>query len=122
MQKKIAIVVGNFIDPARQVWSPNANAFDSFVEAIETLGTKDSYFDDLAYELHTTRGELEKNIESVDNVSGLNALVQVLQTKPNVAVRTFRTIREANSFLDLIEQMAEKREKEKQKRRIFLQN
>ena len=67
-----------------------------------------------------SRVELEGNIESVDDARGLNALAQVLQTKPNVAVRTFRNIREADSFLDLIEQMAEKREKEKNRKRLVL--
>ncbi len=49
MAKKIAIVVGNFVDAAQQMWSANAEAFDSFSDAIASLGTKDAYFDEMAY-------------------------------------------------------------------------
>ena len=43
----------------------------------------------------------------------MEALIRVLQSSPGIALRTFRTIREAEAFLDLIEQIAEKDEKER---------
>ena len=47
----------------------------------------------------------------------MEALIRVLQLKPGIALRTFRTVREAEAFLDLIEQIAEKEEKEREARR-----
>ncbi len=95
------------------MWSPDAETFDSFADAVEHLGTKDRYFDDLAYELGMTRGELESNLEEVDNEKGLTVLMQVIQTNSSLAVKMCRSQHEANTFLRLIEQMAEKRDKEK---------
>jgi hypothetical protein len=46
----------------------------------------------------------------------MEALIRVLQSSPGIALRTFRTIREAEAFLDLIEQIAEKDEKERASR------
>ena len=112
-----AIVVGSFSDPARQIWSPNAQAFETAQEAVEYLGTRDSYYEDLAYELNVKKEELIDALERMNPVITMEALIRVLQSSPGIAIRTFRTIREAESFLDLIEQIAEKEEKEREARR-----
>ena len=112
-----AIVVGSFSDPARQVWSPNAQAFETAQEAVEYLGTRDSYYEDFAYELNVKKEELPDALARMNPVIAMEALIRVLQSSPGIAIRTFRTIREAESFLDLIEQIAEKEEKEREARR-----
>ena len=112
-----AIVVGSFSDPARQVWSPNAQAFETAQEAVEYLGTRDSYYEDFAYELNVKKEELPETLARMNPVIAMEALIRVLQSSPGIAIRTFRTIREAESFLDLIEQIAEKEEKEREARR-----
>ena len=112
-----AIVVGSFSDPARQIWSPNAQAFETAQEAVEYLGTRDSYYEDLAYELNVKKEELIDALARMNPVITMEALIRVLQSSPGIAIRTFRTIREAESFLDLIEQIAEKEEKEREARR-----
>ncbi len=112
-----AIVVGSFSDPARQVWSPNAQAFETAQEAVEYLGTRDSYYEDFAYELNVKKEELPDTLARMNPVIAMEALIRVLQSSPGIAIRTFRTIREAESFLDLIEQIAEKEEKEREARR-----
>ncbi len=112
-----AIVVGSFSDPARQVWSPNAQAFETAQEAVEYLGTRDSYYEDFAYELNVKKEELPDTLARMNPVIAMEALIRVLQSSPGIAIRTFRTIREAESFLDLIEQIAEKEEKEREGRR-----
>jgi len=43
----------------------------------------------------------------------------VLQTSPGIAIKTFRTIREAEAFLNFIEQVAEKDEKERTRGRLI---
>ena len=112
-----AIVVGSFSDPARQVWSPNAQAFETAQEAVEYLGTRDSYYEDFAYELNVKKEELPDALARMNPVIAMEALIRVLQSSPGIAIRTFRTISEAESFLDLIEQIAEKEEKEREARR-----
>ena len=112
-----AIVVGSFSDPARQVWSPNAQAFETAQEAVEYLGTRDSYYEDFAYELNVKKEELPEALERMNPTITMEALIRVLQTSPGIAIRTFRTIREAESFLNLIEQIAEKDEKEREARK-----
>ena len=112
-----AIVVGSFSDPARQIWSPNAQAFETAQEAVEYLGTRDSYYEDFAYELNVKKEELIDALERMNPVIAMEALIRVLQSSPGIAIRTFRTIREAESFLDLIEQIAEKEEKDREARR-----
>ena len=112
-----AIVVGSFSDPARQIWSPNAQAFETAQEAVEYLGTRDSYYEDFAYELNVKKEEVPDALERINPVIAMEALIRVLQSSPGIAIRTFRTIREAESFLDLIEQIAEKEEKEREARR-----
>ena len=112
-----AIVVGSFSDPARQIWSPNAQAFETAREAVEYLGTRSSYYEDFAYELNVKKEELPDALERMNPTIAMEALIRVLQSSPGVAIRTFRTIREAESFLALIEQIAEKEEKEREIRR-----
>ena len=116
-KKQLSIVIGTFSDPVNQVWSPDAHAFETAQEAVAFLGTKDIYYEDLAYELKVKKEELPDALERMDPFITMEALVRVLQMKPGMAVRTFRTIREADSFLDLIEQIAEKEEKEREARR-----
>lgn len=110
-KKPRAIVVGSFIDAARQIWSPNAQAFETAQEAVDSLGTQGSYYDDFAYELKAKKEDVPAVLERMDPALAMDALIRVLQTTSGVALRTFRTIREAESFLDLIEQIAEKDEK-----------
>ena len=112
-----AIVVGSFSDPSRQIWSPDAQAFATAKEAAEYLGTRSSYYEDFAYELNVKKEELPDALERMNPAIAMEALIRVLQSSPGVAIRTFRTIREAESFLALIEQIAEKEEKERETRR-----
>ena len=112
-RKPLAIVVGSFNDPARQIWSPHAQAFATAQEAVTYLGTRDSYYEDFAYELKVKREDVPDALARMDPVITMEALIRVLQSSPGIALRTFRTIREAESFLDLIEQIAEKDEKER---------
>lgn len=118
-KKPLAIVIGSFNDPARQIWSPNAYAFATAKEAVEYLGARDAYYDDLAYELKVKREELPDALEQMNPVITMEALIRVLQTSPGIAIKTFRTIREAEAFLNFIEQVAEKDEKERTRGRLI---
>ena len=53
-----SIVIGSFLDPVRQIWSPNARAFETVRDVVDYLGMKDAYYDDLAYELRVKKEEL----------------------------------------------------------------
>lgn len=115
-KRQRSIVIGSFLDPVRQIWSPNARAFETVREAVDCLGTEDAYYDDLAYELKTKKEELYDALDRIDPVVAMEALIRVLQMNPGVAIKPFRTYREAEAFLDFIEQVAEKEEKEKARR------
>ncbi len=110
-KKPLAIVIGSFSDAARQVWSADAQAFATAQDAVAFLGTKDPYYEDLAYELKVKKEEIPAALEQMNPVLTMEALIRVLQMNPRMAIRTFRTYREAEAFLDLIEQIAEKNEK-----------
>ncbi|MBR1760830.1 MAG: hypothetical protein IJ812_07375 [Schwartzia sp.] len=112
-KKKMSIVIGSFSDPANQIWAPNAHAFETAQEAVNYLGSRDAYYEDFAYELKVKKEDLPAALERTDPAIAMEALVRVLQMNPGMAIRTFRTIREAEAFLDLIEQIAEKKEKER---------
>ena len=112
-KKQMTIVIGSFSDPAHQVWSPDAHAFETAREAVDYLGPQDAYYEDLAYELKVKKEDLPAALERTDPAIAMEALVRVLQMMPGMAIRTFRTIREAEAFLDLIEQIAAKKEKER---------
>ena len=58
-RKPRSIVIGSFLDPVRQIWSPNARAFETVRDVVDYLGMKDAYYDDLAYELRVKKEELE---------------------------------------------------------------
>ncbi len=107
-KKNRAIVIGSFLDSAHQIWSPNAHAFETVRDVVDFLGTKDDYFDDLAYELRESKNELYERLETIDPGKAMDALIRVLQMKPGLAIKPFRTFREAEAFLDLIEQVAAK--------------
>lgn len=115
-KRQRSIVIGSFLDPMRQIWSPHARAFETVREAVDCLGTEDAYYDDLAYELKTKKEELYDALDRIDPVVAMEALIRVLQMNPGVAIKPFRTYREAEAFLDFIEQVAEKEEKEKARR------
>ena len=115
-KKQRAIVIGSFLDPVRQIWSPNARAFETAKEAVDYLGTQDPYYDDLAYELKVKKEELHDALDRIDPVIAMEALIRVLQLNPGAVIKPFRTYREAETFLDFIEQVAEKDEKEKARR------
>ena len=115
-KKPLALVIGSFSDPARQIWSPDARAFETAQEAVEYLGTRDSYYEDFAYELKVKKEEVPAALARMNPALTMEALIRVLQMNPGMAIRTFRTIREAEAFLDLIEQIAEKDEKERASR------
>ena len=119
-KKQRSIVIGSLLDPARQIWSPNARAFESVREAVDCLGTEDPYYDDLAYELKVKKEELHDMLDRIDPVVAMEALIRVLQTNPRIAIKPFRTYREAEAFLDFIEQVAEKNEKEKERQKYRL--
>lgn len=110
-RKPPAIVIGTFSDAARQVWSANAHAFATAQEAVDYLGTRDAYYDDLAYELKVKHEEVPDALERMDPVVTMEALIRVLQMNTGMAIRKFRTYREAEAFLDLIEQIAAKNER-----------
>ena len=112
-KKPLAIVIGSFLDPSRQVWSPNAHAFETAKEAVEYLGKRDAYYDDLAYELKVKKEERPEALEQMNPVITMEALIRVLQMNPGMAIKTFRTIRDAEAFLNFIEQVAEKNDKER---------
>ena len=116
-KKPRSIVIGSFIDPVRQIWSPNARAFGTVREAVDYLGMKDAYYDDLAYELRVKKEELYDALDRIDPAAAMDALIRVLQMNPGTAIKPFRTYREAEAFLDFIEQVAEKDEKEKERER-----
>ena len=115
-KRQRSIVIGSFLDPMRQIWSPHARAFETVREAVDCLGTEDAYYDDLAYELKTKKEELYDALDRIDPVVAMEALIRVLQMNPGVAIKPFRTYREAEAFLDFLEQVAEKEEKEKARR------
>lgn len=115
-RKQRAIVIGSFLDPGRQLWSPNARAFETAKEAVDYLGTQDAYYDDLAYELKVKKEELYDALDRIDPVIAMEALIRVLQMNHGVVIKPFRTYREAETFLDFIEQVAEKEEKEQARR------
>lgn len=116
-RKPRAIVVGSFLDPVKQIWSPHAQAFETAQEAVAALGTRESYYEDFAYELNVSKDEVPAALERLDPALAMETLIRVLQVVPGWAVRPFRTIREAEAFLDLIEQIAEKEEKRRQAER-----
>lgn len=115
-KRQRSIVIGSFLDPVRQIWSPHARAFETVREVVDCLGTEDAYYDDLAYELRVKKEELYDALDRIDPVVAMEALIRVLQMNPGVAIKPFRTYREAEAFLDFIEQVAEKEEKEKARR------
>ena len=115
-KKPLAIVIGSFSDPARQIWPPDAMAFAAAQEAVAYLGDRSSYYEDFAYELKVKKEEVPDALAQMNPVITMEALIRVLQSSPGIALRTFRTIREAEAFLDLIEQIAEKDEKERASR------
>ena len=88
-------------------------AFETAQEAVDYLGTQDSYYEDFAYELKVKKEDVPDALARMNPALTMEALIRVLQSSPGIALRTFRTIREAESFLDLIEQIAEKDEKER---------
>lgn len=110
-KRPLAIVIGTFSDAAHQVWSADAHAFATAKDAVAYLGTADSYYEDFAYELKVKKDEVPAALEQMNPVITMEALVRVLQMNPGMAIRTFRTYREAEAFLDLIEQIAEKNDK-----------
>ena len=118
-KKPQAIVIGSFNDPARQIWAPDAHAFATAQEAVAFLGTQDAYYEDLAYELKVKREELPDALEQMSPVITMEALIRVLQMNPGMAIKTFRTIRDAEAFLDFIEQVAEKNDKERARGRLI---
>ena len=115
-----AIVVGSFLNPAKQIWSPDAQAFATAQEAVASLGAQGSYYEDFAYELKVRQEQVPEALESIDPALAMEALIRALQMVPGLAVRPFRTYREAEAFLALIEQVAEKdrKEREAQERRL----
>lgn len=115
-KKQRSIVIGSFIDPVRQIWSPYARAFETAKEVVDYLGTENAYYDDLAYELKIKKEDLYDALDRMDPFVAMEAVIRVLQLNPGMAIKPFRTYREAEAFLDLIDQMAEKNEKERQKR------
>ena len=91
-------------------------AFATAQEAVAYLGDRSSYYEDFAYELKVKKEEVPDALAQMNPVITMEALIRVLQSSPGIALRTFRTIREAEAFLDLIEQIAEKDEKERASR------
>ena len=116
-RKQKAFVIGSFIDVDRQIWSPNAQAFESVQEAIEELNPSGEILDDIAYELGTTRGQLMEKLQQMNPDTAIDALIHAVHLDPKIAIRKFRNIREAESFLVLIEQMEENRKREEGRRR-----
>ena len=125
-RKPRSIVIGSFLDPVRQIWSPNARAFETVRDVVDYLGMKDAYYDDLAYELRVKKEELYDALDRIDPALAMEALIRVLQMNPGTAIKPFRTYREAEAFLAFIEQIAEQDEKEdlpdqQKDRRVFQQ-
>ena len=114
-KRPLSIVIGSFSDPANQIWAPNAHAFATAKEAVEFLGTRDAYYEDFAYELKIKKEEVPAALENMNPVLTMEALISVLQMNPGMAIKTFRTFREAEVFLDFIEQLAEKNEKARER-------
>jgi len=112
-KKQKAIVIGSMMDPAKQIWSPNAHAFETAKDAVEYLGTEDSYYEDLAYELRVKPEELPDALDRMDPVRTMEALIRVLQMHPGISIKAFSRFRDAEAFLDFIEQMALQYEKER---------
>ena len=115
-RKPRSIVIGSFLDPVRQIWSPNARAFETVRDVVDYLGMKDAYYDDLAYELRVKKEELYDALDRIDPALAMEALIRVLQMNPGTAIKPFRTYREAEAFLAFIEQIAEQDEQEKARR------
>ena len=65
-KKPPAIVIGTFTDAARQVWSANSRAFATAQDAVAYLGTRDAYYDDLAYELKVKKEDVPAALEQMD--------------------------------------------------------
>ena len=117
-KKPKAIVIGTFADASGKVWSPNAEAFDSVLDALDYLGNNKRVLEDLAYELNVPYGEILEKLETFDQDKAMTALVEVLQGVQDIAVKAFRNIHEANTFVALVEQLDEKRKKEQNRRRL----
>ena len=114
---KKVIVVGSFIDESHQIWAPDACIFESVEEAMEYIDENENCCYNLARELNVETRDLEEKLENINHDVAMNALIRVLQMDSSIAIREFRTYREAENFLNLIEQIAEKKEKEKQRQK-----
>ena len=122
MSTSKAFVLGTFSNIGQQIWAPDAKVFSSVKESIEYLKPDGPILDDIAHELNLSRGELLEKLPTIDFDIAVDALTHVLQSDPKVAIRTFRSLHEAKSFIMLIGQMDEQRTKElkRQKRRLLV--
>ena len=78
-KKPLAIVIGSFSDPARQIWSPDAMAFATAQEAVAYLGDRSSYYEDFAYELKVKKEEVPDALAQMNPVITMEALIRVLR-------------------------------------------
>ena len=76
-KKPLAIVIGSFSDPARQIWSPDAMAFATAQEAVAYLGDRSSYYEDFAYELKVKKEEVPDALAQMNPVITMEALIRV---------------------------------------------
>ena len=118
-RKPRAIVVGSFADPAGQEWDRDTKAFATALDAIEALGPNNPAYDELAFELGTTPMDLEDYLHRCDPEKAMDALIRVLQVRPGVALKVFPSFHEARTFIALIQQMADRKEKERIRHRGY---
>ena len=109
MQRKKAVVIGIFVDAEHQVWSPQAKAFDTIKDALKYLDSRARLENEDGFMSHQNNFVDEITLGSEDDE--IDALIEVVRGNPNVAIKTFRTRHDANSFVSLIKQMAAKRAK-----------
>ncbi len=107
-----AVVIGRFVDAENHVWGPQAKVFDTIHDAIVYVNTRPIGEDELVSPQHGFVDE----VTLMDDDEGIDALIEIVRFNPNVAIKTFRSRHDANSFVSLIHQMAAKQARTKARR------
>ena len=111
--------MGTFADASLQEWDRDTKAYATALDAVEDMGPTNPAYDELAIELGTTPLDLIDYLKDCDPEKAMDALIRVLQVRPGVALKVFPSFHEARTFIALIQQMADRKEKERLRKRGY---
>ena len=106
------LVLGSFRDRMKQLWSSDISVYESAKEFIKEHGPDHPIVVHLARELDIDKSIVELYAERNPKVA-MDALIRVVQMNPDNAVKVVGSLREAELFMNLVEQLEEKAEKQR---------